>query len=71
MVKSRSLVLKMAMHTKEVQTIQQSISWMLKYVDVKKNSFGQSKRYKKKHNFFFRQLHLITVFLLICDSYTS
>ena len=40
-------------------------------VNVKKISFGQKKQCKKMPSFFFRDLHLITVLLLICDSYKS
>ena len=36
-----------------------------------KNSFGQNKRCKKCPLFFFFDLQLITVLLLICDSYMS
>ena len=38
---------------------------------LKKISFGQNKRYKKCTLFFFRELQLISVLLLICDSYIS
>ena len=38
---------------------------------LKKNYFGQNKRYKKCTLFFFRELQLISVLLLICDSYMS
>ena len=39
--------------------------------DVKKISFGQNKPYQKCPVFFFFELQLITVLLLICDSYMS
>ena len=49
----------------------------LKYVyserenkNVKKISFGQNKRYKK-FQFLFRELQLITILFLICDSYMN
>ena len=38
---------------------------------LKKNSFGQNKQYKKCSYFFFRELQLTTVSLLICDSCMS
>ena len=43
----------------------------IKNANVKKISFGQNKRYKKIPSFFYSVLQLITVFLLICDSYMS
>ena len=38
---------------------------------LKKNSFGQNKRYKKCTLFFFREFQLITVLLLMRGSYLS
>ena len=49
--------------------IQDNIHWD-KTQHVKKNSFGLNKRYKK-NSFFFHELQLITVLLLIPDSYTN
>ena len=44
-----------------------SIHYTMRYnINVKKNSFGQNKRYKK-----FPEPQLVTVLLLICDSYMS
>ena len=47
------------------------IQYMLRQnTNVKKNSYGQNKRYKKC-SFFFHKLQLFTVLLLIPNSYTS
>ena len=42
-----------------------------KLKNTKKIPFGQNKQYTKWPLFFFRELQLITVLLLICDSYMS
>ena len=48
-----------------------SIHYTLRWnKNLRKISFGQNKQYKKCF-FFFRKLQLITVLLLICDSYMS
>ena len=39
--------------------------------NLKINSFGQNKRYKKMLSFFFYELQLITILLLINNSYMS
>ena len=50
--------------------IQHTIHWDKAQI-LKKIPFGQNKRYKKLPSFFFREIQLITVLLLICNSYMS
>ena len=50
--------------------IQYTIHWD-KTETLKKIFFGQNKQYKKMLSFFFSRLQLITVLLLVCDSYKS
>ena len=48
-----------------------SMHYSLKKTNAKKISFEQNLRYKKCTLFFFRELQLTTVLLLIRNSYTS
>ena len=49
--------------------IQYSINW--NKTNDKKISIGENRQYKKPSSFFFRELQLITVLLLICNSNMS
>ena len=63
---------KVCIFWKCIQYVEINIMYTLRQkVNVKKISFGQNKRYKKCTLFFFRELQLISVLLLICDSYMS
>ena len=49
-----------------------SIGYTLRQnTNVETISFGQNKWYKKMSFFFFHEFHLITILLLICDSYMT
>ena len=55
---------------RNLKFVQYTIHWY-KIQMLKKISSGQNKRYKKRHSFFFRELQLIPLLLLISNSYTS
>ena len=51
--------------------IQYTIFYIEKNTNNKKNSFRRNECYKKIHSLFSHELQLITVLILICDSYMS